>query len=87
MKTVKDEKLTAGLELARVDAQFAKLHDQRPDNSVRPEGISRPQVMCPCLYRACISGSINEVSVLLGFTKETLSNGTYASRILFYQLY
>ncbi|XP_078149942.1 protein ACCELERATED CELL DEATH 6-like isoform X2 [Carex rostrata] len=75
---LKDEELYAALLLAEGDRRLAALL-QPPHDHVRgkgdlplDEGIGR-HAMCPDLYRATKSGSINRVMELLGF-KEEMTN-------------
>ncbi|XP_078150507.1 protein ACCELERATED CELL DEATH 6-like [Carex rostrata] len=75
---LKDEKLYAALLLAEGDRRLAALLQPPPDHvSVEAdlpldEG-SRRQAMCPDLYRATQTGSIDRVMELLGFTEEMTS--------------
>lgn len=75
---LKDEELYAALLLAEGDRRLAALL-QPPHDHVRgkgdlplDEGIGR-HAMCPDLYRATKSGSINRVMELLGFKEEMTS--------------
>ncbi|XP_078150506.1 protein ACCELERATED CELL DEATH 6-like [Carex rostrata] len=80
---LKDEKLYAALLLAEGDRRLAALL-QPPVDDVEDEADlpldkgSRQHAMCPDLYRAIQSGSINRVMELLGF-KENLTCRNYAS--------
>lgn len=92
-----DEQLYAALLLAEGDQRLSSLL-QPPLDHLRAEADlpldegSRRQAMCPDLYRAMLSGSINRVNELLGLQEEmtrinNVSHGNCTYEPFFYYFF